>query len=329
MKILFWGTPAFAVPSLRALDDEGFEIVGVVTQPDRPAGRGRKLTPSPIKEVALAAGLKVLAPDRPRGEELVQALKALEPDISVVVAYGHILRPEILAIPRLGSINVHASLLPELRGAAPINWAIARRLPQTGVTIMRMVEAMDAGPIIHRVVEPILPDETAGELTIRLSELGAQALVEALALLSVGAVEEVEQDDELATFAPKVDRDTARIDWSRPAVDLAAHVRAMDPVPGAWSRLDGSPVKLFRPVVWSADEVEGLRPEGSSNGGPRASHDDSDPGTVLAATVEDGVLVMTGGGGVAFQEVQPPGKRRMEASDWINGRGVEAGQRFE
>lgn len=328
MKILFWGTPAFAVPSLRALDDEGFDIVGVVTQPDRPAGRGRKLTPSAVKEVAVDAGHEILTPDRPRGEEFVEALRALEPDISVVVAYGHILRPEILEIPRLGSINVHASLLPELRGAAPINWAIARRHRETGVTIMRMVEAMDAGPVIHRVVEPILPDETTGELTTRLSELGAQALVEALALLSAGAAEEVEQDGELATYAPKVDRDTARVDWSRLAIDVAAQVRAMDPVPGSWSQLDGASVKLFRPVVWSADEVEALKPEGASNGGPRASDADARPGTVLAATVEDGVLVRTGEGGVAFQEVQPPGKRRMDVSDWIHGRGIEAGQRF-
>lgn len=330
MRILFWGTPSFAVPSLRALDDEGFEIVGVVTQPDRPAGRGRKLTPSPIKEVALEAGLPVLTPDRPRGEGFADAIRALEPDISVVVAYGHILRPEILELPPLGSINVHASLLPALRGAAPVNWAIARRHEQSGVTIMRMVEAMDAGPIIHQVAEPILPDETAGELTLRLSELGAQAVVEGLALLAAGAADEVEQDHEAATFAPKVDRETARIEWMREAEDLAAHVRGMDPVPGAWSTLDDAPVKLFRPVPWSASEVDALDVGGApTNGGPRSAETGSEPGTVLAATPDEGVLVAARDGGVAFQEVQPPGKRRMEASDWINGRGVEPGQRFE
>lgn len=330
VRILFWGTPAFAVPSLRALDDEGFEIVAVVTQPDRPAGRGRKLTPSPIKEVALDAGFRVLTPERPRGEEFVRTLEQLEPDISVVVAYGHILRPEILEIPRLGSINVHASLLPELRGAAPVNWAIARRHEETGITIMRMVEALDAGAVIFRAVEPILPDETAGELSVRLSEVGAQALVEALALMSVGAAEEVEQDHEGATYAPKIDRETARIDWSRPSVDVGAHVRAMDPTPGAWSRLDDAPVKLFRPLVWSTEEVEALTAGGSpTNGGPRPPQDDCEPGTVLATSVEEGVLVAAGEGGVSFQEVQPPGRRRMDASDWINGRGVEVGQRFE
>lgn len=329
MKVLFWGTPDFAVPSLRALDDEGFEIVGVVTQPDRPAGRGRKLTPSPVKQVALQSGFPVLTPDRPRGDDFADSIRALEPDISVVVAYGHILRPEILEIPAMGSINVHASLLPKLRGAAPINWAIARRHEVTGVTIMRMAEAMDAGAIIHAVEEPVLPDETAGELTLRLSELGAQALVEGLALLGAGAVDEKEQDHEAATFAPKIDREVACIDWERDAPDVAAHVRAMDPVPGAWSRLHGAPVKLFRPTVWTPGELTSLTSKGPpANGGPKASGGDADPGTVVAATVDSGVVVATGTGGVSFQEVQPPGKRRMAASDWINGRGVEPGQRF-
>ncbi len=247
----------------------------------------------------------------------------------MVVAYGHILRPEILEIPPLGSINVHASLLPELRGAAPINWAIARGHERTGVTIMRMAEAMDAGAIIHAVEEPILPDETAGELTVRLSELGAQALVEALALLAAGVAEEVEQDHDAATFAPKIDRDVARIDWDGEAGAVAAHVRAMDPVPGAWSILSEAPVKLFRPTVWTAAEVDSLRAEASpTNGGPRGTGDARRAGTVVAATAEDGVVVATGEGGVSFHEVQPPGKRRMPAADWINGRGVEPGQRF-
>lgn len=329
MKVLFWGTPEFAVPSLRALDDEGFEIVGVVTQPDRPAGRGRRLTPSPVKEVALDQGFPVLTPDRPRGPEFMAAVRALAPDISVVVAYGHILRLEVLELPRLGSVNVHASLLPALRGAAPINWAIARGHDETGVTIMRMVEAMDAGPIIHQIREPILPDQTAGELTVRLSELGAEALVEALAILSGGAAEETEQDHEAATYAPKVDRDIARVDWGRTAVEVAAHVRGMDPVPGAWSRLDDAPVKLFRPTPWSAREVSGLAAAGKANGGPPSSASDVRPGHVVLTSAEDGVVVGTGDGAVAFAEVQPPGKRRMDARDWVNGRGIEAGQHFE
>lgn len=311
MKILFWGTPAFAVPSLRALDDEGFDVVGVVTQPDRPAGRGRHLTPSPVKELAREMGVPVLDPERPRGDAFMAEARALEPDLSVVVAYGHILRREVLDLPPMGSINVHASLLPELRGAAPINWAIARGHEVTGVTIMRMVEAMDAGPILHRIEEPILPGESASELTIRLSELGAEALVEALALLQAGKVEEREQDHALATFAPKVDRQTARIDWARPAPELALHVRAMDAVPGAWSELEGAPVKLYRPRTVE----EGAPPE-------------AEPGTVQAADPERGLVVATGEGALALREVQPPGKRRMSAAEWIRGRGVRAGQRF-
>lgn len=309
MKILFWGTPDFAVPSLRAMDDEGFDVVGVVTQPDRPAGRGRKLQPSAVKRTAEDLGLPVLTPEKPRGEEFMQEIGALAPDLSVVVAYGHILRREVLDVPPMGSINVHASLLPELRGAAPINWAIARGKQETGVTIIRMVETMDAGPMLGRIVEPILPDETASELWLRLSEVGAQALLEVLVRMAQGDLEEEEQEHHRATFAPKVDRATARIDWTRPAREIGWHVRGMDMVPGAWTELDGQAVKLFRPT-----SMDGW--------------DDAPPGTVVAADLEGGLLVSAGEGAVAFGEVQPPGKRRMDAAAWINGRGIEAGQRF-
>jgi methionyl-tRNA formyltransferase len=310
VRILFWGTPAFAVPSLRALDDEGFDIVGVVTQPDRPAGRGRRLTASSVKEVALEMGFDVLAPERPRTEEFIAEIEALEPDLSVVVAYGHILTTRVLAVPTLGSINVHASLLPELRGAAPVHWALIRGHEKTGVTIMRMVEAMDAGPIIHRVEEPILRDETATELSIRLSEIGAAALVEALALMSTGEHAEVEQDHARATFAPKVDRQTARVDWSRPAREIALLIRGMDDVPGAWTTLAGEPLKLFRPAV-----VEGAPDEAAA------------PGTLVG--VDGGVSVATGEGVVSIGEVHPPAGRRMPAADWVHGRRIERGRRFE
>lgn len=308
MRILFWGTPAFAVPALRALDDEGFEIVGVVTQPDRPAGRGRHLTSSAVKDVAVEQGFEVLTPERPKGEDFLASIAALAPDLSVVVAYGHILTPRVLALPPMGSVNVHASLLPELRGAAPLNWAIIRGHEKTGVTIMRMVQAMDAGPILHRVEEPILADETASELSVRLSELGAEALVEALALLSRVKVEEAEQDHTRATFAPKIDRETARVDWSRSSRDIANLIRGMDEVPGAWTTLGGEPVKLFRPA-----------PEATAHGAA--------PGTVLR--VEGGLLVAAGEGALSIGEVQPSGRRRMPAADWVRGRRVDAGRRFE
>lgn len=326
MRILFWGTPAFAVPSLRALDDEGFEIVGVVTQPDRPAGRGRRLTASPVKQVATEQGFPVLTPERPRTEEFIAELEALSPDLSVVVAYGHILKRRVLDVPAQGSINVHASLLPELRGAAPINWAIARGHEKTGVTIMRMVEAMDAGPMIHRVEEPILADETAAELTIRLSELGAAALVEALALMGTGAHQEVEQDHGAATFAPKVDRQTARIDWSRPAREIGWHIRGMDDVPGAWTTLDGDPVKLFRPVL--ANEEAGAAASAVGAPGPAgAGAERAEPGTIVGAN--GGLLVATGEGLLRLGEVQPAGSRRMSAADWVHGRRIEPGRRLE
>jgi methionyl-tRNA formyltransferase len=308
MRILFWGTPAFAVPSLRALDDEGFDVVAVVTQPDRPAGRGRRPRASQVKSVALDLGIDVLDPARPKGPEVLAQIRALEPDISVVVAYGHILGLDVLAVPRMGSINVHASLLPELRGAAPINWAIARGHEKTGVTIMRMAKEMDAGAIIHQVEEPILSDETASELSIRLSELGAEALVEALALLSAGAAKEREQDHALATFAPKIDRETARIDWGRPALEVSRLVRAMDEVPGAWTTFAGEPLKLFRPRL-------------ESWVGPAAA-----AGTILS--IDAGLLVAAGNAAVGFAEVQPAGGRRMNAADWLRGSRLAAGQRL-
>ena len=311
MKILFWGTPAFAVPSLLALSYEGHDIVGVITQPDRPAGRGRRLKASAVKQAALEEGLTILEPEAPKGEAFLEEIEALGPDLSVVVAYGHILRREVLDVPPLGSVNLHASLLPALRGAAPINWAIARGHEVTGVTIMRMVERMDAGPVFLQTEEPILPGETASELTTRLSEIGAEALVEALALLDAGLIEELEQDESKATYAPKVDRDTARVDWTASCSEVADLIRGMDAVPGAWSELGGDPVKLFRPEA--APEVVGEGP----------------PGTIVEADGSTGLLVATGDGAVCISEVQPAGKNRMTAGDWVLGRGSSAGQRFE
>lgn len=309
MRILFWGTPAFALPSLRALGEEGHEVVGVVTQPDRPAGRGRRLRPSPVKELALEEGYAVLHPEVPRGEEFLAELRALAPELSVVVAYGHVLRREVLDLPPLGSLNVHASLLPQLRGAAPIHWAILRGHSQAGVTIMRMVEAMDAGPMLLQAPTPIEPDETVSELSVRLSEMGAGALMETLALLSVGGVEETEQDHSQASLAPKIHRELARIDWDREAAEVANWIRGLDSVPGAWSPLAGKAVKLFRPQV-------------------REEAHRGDPGEVLRADSTEGLTVATGSGSVAIGEVQPTGKARMPADAWLAGRGVEVGQRF-
>src|SRR6186713_1216585 len=212
MRVLFWGTPEFAVPPLRALLGEGFDVVGVVTQPDKPVGRSRsQLQPPPVKLVAQEEGIPVLQPVKPRGDEFIAQLRALEPDISVVVAYGHILVREVIDLPRLGTLNIHASLLPQWRGAAPIQAAIRAGQSETGVTIMRMVPKLDAGPILLQVATPIVHDETYGELQLRLSELGALALIEALSLIDIGQITERPQDESLATFAPKIERDDARI----------------------------------------------------------------------------------------------------------------------
>lgn len=311
MRILFWGTPTFALPSLRALGEEGHEVVGVVTQPDRPAGRGRKVRPSPVKATALEEGYPVLTPEKPRGEAFLEEIRELSPRLSVVVAYGHILPRPVLDAPDEGSVNLHASLLPRLRGAAPVTWAIARGHDRTGVTVMRMVEEMDAGPILFQVEEPIAPDESASDLGARLSEVGAQTLVEGLALLEAGEIEEEEQDESEATYAPKVDRETARVEWDADARSVADWIRAMDRIPGAWSRLDGDPVKLFRP-----------RPL------PERSHDRA-PGAILRADPDEGLLVAAASGAVAIDEVQPAGKRRMPTADWLRGRGAREGQRFE
>jgi methionyl-tRNA formyltransferase len=307
VKIVFWGTPAFSLPALRALGDEGHDVLAVVTQPDRPAGRGRELAKSAVKLEAEAEGIPVLQPEKANAPEFVAALRALAPDVSVVVAYGQILKPEVLSIPRHGSVNIHGSLLPGLRGAAPVQWAIIRGMETAGVTIMRMEAGLDSGPMLLRVEEPIEPDESACELSGRLAEIGAEALVEALALLEAGELVEEPQDHARATYAPKLGREQARIDWSLPAGEVSRWIRGLDDVPGAWSPLGATgPVKLFRPTR-------------DASGG--------EPGTVLEARA-DGVVVACGEGSVVVREVQPPGKRRMNAADWVRGRGVAVGDRF-
>ena len=310
MRVLFWGTPEFATAPLRALLGEGFDVVGVVTQPDKAVGRSRStLQPSPVKQVALAEGIPVLQPEKPRGDEFLGALAALAPDVSVVVAYGHILPRAVIDLPRLGTLNIHASLLPALRGAAPIQAAIRDGLAETGVTIMQMVPALDAGPILHTARTPILDDETSLELSLRLSELGAGALIEALALIELGAITPEPQDEASATYAGKLTRESAQVDWTGAAYEVSRHIRAYDPKPGAWSVVNGGDVKLFGARI---------APRGVSHSA----------GDVLAADRE-GLLVACGSGAVRVFAVQPSGKRRLTAADWAHGRGVSVGDRFD
>jgi methionyl-tRNA formyltransferase len=307
MRVLFWGTPDFAVPALRALTGESFEVAGVVTQPDKPVGRSRsKLEPPPVKRAALEEGLPVLQPEKPRGDEFVAELRAMTPDISVVVAYGHILSTAVIDLPRLGTINIHASLLPKYRGAAPIQAAIKAGESETGVTIMRMVKALDAGPSILQARTPIPEDETYGELQLRLAELGAMAMIEALALIGMGAATETPQDEALVTYAPKVDRSVTRIDWSSDAASVARSIRAYDPRPGAFAETKSGEVKLF---------------------GARVTDGSGAPGEVLSID-GGGMTVACGSGAVRVTNVHPAGKRRVAPDEWARGRGIGLGERL-
>lgn len=221
MRVVFFGTPEFAVPSLLALVGEGFDVAAVVTQPDKPQGRSRStLVSSPVKTAAVAESLPVLQPERPKDPAFVAELKRLQPDVGVVVAYGHILTPEVLAVPRLGMVNVHPSLLPELRGAAPIEWAILNGLTKTGVTIMQMEAGLDSGPILHQIPHSLPGDVTGGELSEHLAEVGAQALIETLAMMAGDGPKPVPQHHDRATYAPKLTRETGHIAWDRDASTL-------------------------------------------------------------------------------------------------------------
>ncbi|HUR94660.1 MAG TPA: methionyl-tRNA formyltransferase [Gemmatimonadales bacterium] len=306
MRIVFFGTPEFAVPSLRALLREPYSVAGVVTQPDRPQGRSRTtLVAPPVKLEAERARIPVLQPERPLGDLFIAGLRRLEPDLGIVVAYGHILRPSVLSLPRLGMINVHGSLLPRWRGAAPIQHAIAEGDAETGVSIMQMEEGLDSGPVLHRIATPIGTDETAGALASRLAELGATALVDALSLMTAGFAKPEPQDAEGVTFAPKIDRDSARLDWRRDAGALARQVRAYDPSPGAWAMHDAAPIKLFGAVS-------------------AAGH--GEPGCVLVAG--ETLVVACGNNSLVIREVQPSGRTRLTVSDWVRGRGIAVGARL-
>jgi methionyl-tRNA formyltransferase len=303
VRVLFFGTPDFAVPSLRALVGEGFDVAAVVTRPDRPTGRHRSyVTASAVKAAALAEDLDILQPERPSAPEFLAAVRALAPELSIVAAYGHILPQALLDIPRLGSVNVHASLLPALRGAAPIQRAILEGYTETGITIMQMDAGMDTGPILHRVVTPIAPDETGGELLVRLAELGAEALVEGLTLMEEAGLAPQPQDHTGATMAPKIRREEERIDWTSPAETVARKIRAFDPKPGAWTSCRSRELKLF---------------------GGGADGTSGEPGRVLEAG--ESRRLAGGTGAVTATEVQPAGRARMAARAFVNGRGIAAG----
>lgn len=305
-RVVFMGTPAFAVPSLRAL--AGSERVTLaVTNPDRPAGRGQALAPPPVKTEAQALRIPVFQPEKARHPDAVARIAAEEPDLIVVAAYGQILPKAILDIPRIFCVNVHASILPKYRGAAPIQWAIARGETVTGITIMRMDPGMDTGPVLHVREIPVGEEDTAETMFPKLSDLGAEALTEALARLREGTLAETPQDDARATYAPMLRKEHGRIDWTRPAREVRDLVRGMTPWPSAYAEHGGKVLKVVSCAV---------RPEG---GGP--------PGEVLSAERE-GIRVACGEGSLLLCRVQPEGGRAMDAWAWAQGRGVRKGDRL-
>jgi len=298
MRIAFFGTPDFAVPSLQGLLATEHEVVAVITQPDRARTRSHStLFPPPIKGAALGAGIPVWQPERPRGEPFLDQLRQSDLDLGVVVAYGHLLRPEVLTIPRLGLVNVHASLLPRWRGAAPIHWAIKAGDAMTGVSIMQLEVGLDSGGTWLQRSTAIGPTDTTGALFARLARLGAEALVEALPVIAAGTPP-TPQDPTGVTLAPKLDREAARVDWRHDAAQVSCHLRAMDPFPGAWTTHGGADIKLF----------------GARTGEePSVAH----PGSL---DIEgDAIVVACGTGAVRIETVQPAGKRRMPAGDWLRG----------
>ncbi|MCW5890663.1 MAG: methionyl-tRNA formyltransferase [bacterium] len=307
-RIVFMGTPAFACPSLRALLARRDPVVGVVCQPDRPQGRGLAVTAPPVKTLALAHGVPVLQPTKVRDAAFLESLRALAPDLVVVAAYGRILPRPVLDLPPHGCINVHASLLPRHRGAAPIAHAILAGDAVTGVCIMAMAEEMDAGDVLLRRETPIRPDDTTGGLTERLAALGADALSDAIDGLQGGTLVAVPQPAEGVTFAPKLERAQARLDWTRDAAALERLVRAMQPEPIAFTTLDGRALRVFRAAADPA---------------PAAA----EPGVVVAGG-RDELVVATGAGTLRLLEMQAEGKRRLHAAAFLAGRRIPPGTRL-
>ena len=305
LRIIFAGTPDFSVPCLQALRNAGHEVVAVYTQPDRPAGRGRKLTPGPVKETATALGLPLLQPTSLRDPAAIATLREQGADLMVVVAYGLLLPQAVLDIPRLGCVNVHASVLPRWRGAAPIQRAILAGDRESGVTIMRMEAGLDTGPmyLIRRLT--LDPRETGGSLHDKLSLLGATALVEALPGIAAGSLVPESQDNSQANYAHKLAKAEAEVDWSQPAVAIDRLIRAFDPWPVAQTQLDGASLRL-----WGCDLSDLAPPPGA------------EPGQVIEAS-KAGILVATGAGVLRLTRLQPPGKRPMSAAEFLNARRLD------
>lgn len=312
MKILFMGTPDFAKESLETVYNAGHEILGVVTNPDRPKGRGMKLVASPVKEYAISKGLKVYQPEKIRNNvEFIEEIKSLEPDVICVVAYGKILPKEILDIPRLGCINVHGSLLPKYRGAAPIQWAVINGDKTTGITTMYMDVGMDSGDMILKEEVEIGPNETTGEVWDKLSKIGGQLLVKTLEEIENGTAPRIPQDNNF-TLAPMLEKEMSKIDWhTKTAVEIKNLVRGLDPIMGTYSYLDGKKIK-----IWKVDVLP--------NDVPNVKN-----GTVIKADSKDGLYIKAKDGIVKVLEIQVENAKRMSTQDFLRGNNIEVGTKFE
>ena len=304
LRIVFMGTPDFSVPSLQALHDQGFDIAAVYSQPDKQRGRGKKVSFSPVKEKALELGIPVLQPDTLRDEQVVAELAAFHPDVIIVIAYGKILPKAVLDIPAYGCLNVHGSLLPKYRGAAPIQYAVKDGEAVSGVTIMLLDEGMDTGAILKKSEVQLEPKETTGSLFEKLSVLGAQTLTDVLAHIEEYEQNACPQDESQATYTAKIDKETAQIDWTQDAAVIERLIRTLDPHPGAYTWLDGKRLK-----IWSADVVDG---------------GNAKPGTVIAVTKKN-FTVQTGSGALCIREVQPESRKRMQAGQFLQSVALQPG----
>ncbi|WP_410511600.1 methionyl-tRNA formyltransferase [Paenibacillus sp. BR2-3] len=312
MKIVFMGTPAFAVPSLQMLVEEGYNVVAVLTQPDRPQGRKKTLTPSPVKEAALSLGLPVLQPERLRRQEAIDELAAYEPELIVTAAYGQILPKAVLDLPARGCVNVHGSLLPKYRGGAPIQRSVINGETVTGVTLMYMAEGLDTGDMISRVEVSIEEDDTAGTLFGKLSLAGRDLLKAEMPRLLAGPVPATPQNDSEATYAPNLKREDERIDWNASSRDIYNRIRGLVPFSGVFTEWNGETFK-----VWAA-----ANPSAASSS--RNKESSAEPGTVLTVN-EHGVEVKTGDGSLLLTSVQPAGKKAMSAADFARGGTMKPG----
>jgi methionyl-tRNA formyltransferase len=327
LRIVFFGTPEFAVPTLRALHTSRHRVAGVVTQPDRPRGRGQHLQPGPVKQFAVDAGIPILQPERLRDEAFLTRLADLNPDLGVVVAYGKILTDAVLQIPLRGLLNVHASLLPKYRGAAPVHRAVMAGEWQTGVTIMRVVKELDAGPMLATAPHAIDPDATSADVELALAHLGAEALVRSVGALADGTAVETPQDHSRATYAPKIEKSDGIIEWSSPARVIHNQIRGLDPWPHAYSDLDGERTIILRSQVDTTPEGPALRTMDRTTAGPKGPALRAVPGRIVEAE-GDSLRVQTGDGLLRLLMLQREGRRPVSAREFIAGRRIRPGMTF-